>query len=134
MDEMEMSISLKAIKWAWAYTVLFLLILVIYEYINTKALGLSFLLLITQNLVLIVVQYLLKWKLGKDKIKNNIRELRKKLGVRQEDIATTLGGTRQTINAIENEKYSPTLELAMKLAKLLNTTVEELFILDNPKE
>ncbi|QUH28714.1 helix-turn-helix transcriptional regulator [Vallitalea guaymasensis] len=62
-------------------------------------------------------------------MKNNIRELRKKLGVRQEDIAIALGVTRQTINAIENEKYNPTLELAMKLAKLLNTTVEQLFIL-----
>lgn len=64
-------------------------------------------------------------------MKNNIRELRKKLGVRQEDIAITLGVTRQTINAIENEKYNPTLELAMKLARLLNTTVDELFILDS---
>ncbi|MGI6072959.1 MAG: helix-turn-helix transcriptional regulator [Lachnospiraceae bacterium] len=61
-------------------------------------------------------------------MKNNIRELRKKLGLRQEDIANILNVTRQTINAIENEKYSPTLELAMKLAKLFNTTVEELFI------
>ena len=67
-------------------------------------------------------------------MKNNIRELRKNLGLRQEDIATILGVTRQTINAIENEKYNPTLELAMKLAKLLNTTVEELFILDNSSE
>jgi len=64
-------------------------------------------------------------------MKNNIRELRKQLGVRQEDIANTLGVTRQTINAIENEKYSPTLELAMKLAKLLNTTVDELFIIES---
>jgi len=63
-------------------------------------------------------------------MKNNIRELRKNLGLRQEDIATILGVTRQTINAIKNEKYNPTLELAMKLAKLLNTTVEELFIMD----
>ncbi len=63
-------------------------------------------------------------------MKNNIKELRKDLGLRQEDIATILGVTRQTINAIENEKYNPTLELAMKLAKLLNTTVEELFIMD----
>ena len=55
-------------------------------------------------------------------MKNNIRELRKNLGLRQEDIATILGVTRQTINAIENEKYNPTLELAMKLAKLLNET------------
>jgi putative transcriptional regulator len=63
-------------------------------------------------------------------MKNKIRELRKKLGVRQEDIANTLGVTRQTINAIENEKYNPTLELAMNLAKLLKIPVEELFILE----
>lgn len=64
-------------------------------------------------------------------MKNNIKALRKGLGLRQEDMANVLGVTRQTINAIENEKYSPTLELAMKLAKLLNTTVEELFTLNS---
>lgn len=63
-------------------------------------------------------------------MKNRIRELRKKIGVTQEDIANTLGVTRQTINAIENEKYNPTLELAMKLSLLLRTPVEELFLLD----
>ncbi|ABI69327.1 helix-turn-helix transcriptional regulator [Syntrophomonas wolfei] len=63
-------------------------------------------------------------------MKNNIKELRKALGYRQEDLAACLGVTRQTINAIENQKYNPTLELAMKLAKLLGTNVEELFILD----
>jgi putative transcriptional regulator len=63
-------------------------------------------------------------------MKNNIKELRKALGYRQEDLAARLGVTRQTINAIENQKYNPTLELAMNLAKLLDTTVEELFILD----
>lgn len=55
------------------------------------------------------------------------------MGLRQEDVAVAVGVTRQTINAIENEKYSPTLELAMRLARLLNTTVEELFILDDQK-
>ncbi|MGV8980159.1 helix-turn-helix transcriptional regulator [Clostridium sp.] len=64
-------------------------------------------------------------------MKNNIRQLRKEFGFRQEDMATSLGVTRQTINAIENEKYNPTLELAMNLAKLLKTTVDELFILDS---
>ena len=64
-------------------------------------------------------------------MRNNIRELRKKLGLRQEDIANVAGVTRQTINAIENEKYNPTLELAMRLAKLLNTTVEKLFLLED---
>lgn len=62
-------------------------------------------------------------------MKNNIKILRKQLGLRQEDVANALNVTRQTINAIENNKYNPTLELAMKLAKLLNTTVDELFIL-----
>ena len=63
-------------------------------------------------------------------MKNKIRALRKELELRQEDIANRLGVTRQTIIAIENNKYNPSLELAMKLAKLLNTTVEELFFPD----
>lgn len=66
-------------------------------------------------------------------MKNKIRELRKKLNFRQEDLANELGVTRQTINAIENEKYNPTLELAMKLSKLLQSTVEEVFILEEKK-
>mgnify|MGYP000956183729 CR=1 FL=1 len=65
MDEMEMSISLKAIKWAWAYTVLFLAIWVIYDYIQTRTFGLEFFLLITQNIILTAIQSFLKWKLGK---------------------------------------------------------------------
>ena len=64
-------------------------------------------------------------------MKNKIKELRKELGFRQEDLAAKLGVTRQTINAIENNKYNPTLELAMKLAKLLKVSVEELFLGDD---
>jgi putative transcriptional regulator len=64
-------------------------------------------------------------------MRNKIKELRKQTGLRQEDMAKELGVTRQTINAIENDKYNPTLELAMKLAKLLKTPVEEIFELDN---
>lgn len=60
-------------------------------------------------------------------MKNNIKHLRTQLGLRQEDLANKLGVTRQTINAIENDKYNPTLELAMKIAKLFNATVEEIF-------
>ena len=60
-------------------------------------------------------------------MKNNIKELRKLLELTQEDIATITGVTRQTINAIENNKYSPTLELAMKLAILFNKSVEDIF-------
>jgi len=48
----------------------------------------------------------------------------------QEDMAVQLGVTRQTINAIENNKYNPTLELAMKIAKLLQLPVESVFLLE----
>lgn len=64
-------------------------------------------------------------------MKNNIKYLRKQMDLRQEDVANKVGVTRQTINAIENDKYNPTLELAMKLAKLFNTPVEKIFQLDD---
>lgn len=63
-------------------------------------------------------------------MRNHIKELRKAKGFRQEDLAAALGVSRQTIIAIENNKYNPTLELAMKLARYLQTTVEQLFILE----
>lgn len=64
-------------------------------------------------------------------MKNKIKQLRKEAGLRQEDLAAQAGVSRQTIIAIENNKYDPTLELAMKLARLLRTTVEELFLLED---
>ena len=45
----------------------------------------------------------------------------------QEDLANTLGVTRQTIIAIENGKYNPSLKLAFKIAKYFNTPIEEIF-------
>ena len=63
-------------------------------------------------------------------MKNNVRSLRKAANLRQEDMAKQLGVSRQTIIAMENNKYDPTLELAMRVARLLHTTVEELFTLD----
>ncbi len=60
-------------------------------------------------------------------MKNKIKQLRKEAGLRQEDMAKVLGVSRQTIIAIENNKYNPTLELAMKIAKLLQLHVEEIF-------
>jgi len=62
---------------------------------------------------------------------NRIKELRKLKGFRQEDLAEALGVSRQTIIAVENNKYNPTLELAMKLSRYLKTSVEELFILED---
>ena len=63
-------------------------------------------------------------------MKNKIKQLRKAAGLRQEDMAKMLDVSRQTIIAIENDTYNPTLELAMKIAKLLKMHVEDIFSLD----
>jgi putative transcriptional regulator len=64
-------------------------------------------------------------------MRNNIKKLRKEARLRQEDLANEVGVSRQTIIAIENDKYDPTLELAMRLARYLQTPVEDLFILED---
>lgn len=61
-------------------------------------------------------------------LKNKIKEIRKKLGITQEQLTKECGVVRQTINCIENDKYDPTLELAFKLSKTLKVKVDELFI------
>ncbi|MBU3114489.1 helix-turn-helix transcriptional regulator [Clostridium lacusfryxellense] len=63
-------------------------------------------------------------------MKNRVKEFRKQYQLTQEELAKKLGVTRQTIIAVENDKYNPTLELAMRLARYLNTTIEELFELE----
>ncbi|MEE3473450.1 MAG: helix-turn-helix transcriptional regulator [Butyrivibrio hungatei] len=60
-------------------------------------------------------------------MKNNIKELRKNRKLRQEDLAEKLGVTRQTIIAIENNKYDPTLELAMKISEFFGVSVNDIF-------
>ena len=60
-------------------------------------------------------------------MKNNIKDLRKSKNLRQEDLAEVLGVTRQTIIAIENNKYDPTLELAMKISEYFEVSVNEIF-------
>lgn len=63
-------------------------------------------------------------------MQNKIKFFRKQKGLTQEEFAQKLSVTRQTINAIENNKYNPTLELAIKTARFLGVPVEQLFFLD----
>ena len=60
-------------------------------------------------------------------MKNTIHEKRKALGLSQEQLARACGVSRQTINAIENNKYDPTLALAFQLARTLGVPVDGLF-------
>ena len=61
-------------------------------------------------------------------MENRIREIRKGLGISQEELAKKCGVSRQTVNAIENNKYDPTLSLAFRLAMELQIRVDEIFV------
>ena len=60
-------------------------------------------------------------------MKNKLHELRATKKWSQSDLADQLGVSRQTINAIETEKYDPSLPLAFKVARLFNKHIEEIF-------
>ncbi len=60
-------------------------------------------------------------------MKNRLRELRAAKEWSQSDLADKLGVSRQTVNAIETEKYDPSLPLAFKVAKLFKKSIEEIF-------
>lgn len=60
-------------------------------------------------------------------MKNNLRELRTLKDWSQGELAEKLGVSRQTINAIETEKYDPSLPLAFKIARLFKQSIEEIF-------
>ena len=62
-------------------------------------------------------------------MKNNIRENRARLRMTQEELAKKAGVRRETIIYLEKGKYNPSLELAMKVAKVLGVKVDELFSL-----
>ena len=60
-------------------------------------------------------------------MKNSVRDLRALFHWTQADLAEKLGVSRQTVNAIETEKYDPSLPLALKIAKIFRKPVEEIF-------
>jgi putative transcriptional regulator len=63
-------------------------------------------------------------------MRNEVRALRQANGLSQQQLAEAMCVSRQTINSIEKERYTPSLPLAMALAKYFHTTVEEVFHAD----
>lgn len=61
-------------------------------------------------------------------MKNRVEELRKNMGLNQEDLAKALKVSRQTISSIETEKYNPSLELAFAIANYFQKSIEKIFI------
>ena len=66
-------------------------------------------------------------------MKNRLRELRAERDWSQADLAEKLEVSRQTVNAIETEKYDPSLPLAFKIAELFELKIEEVFIANHKK-
>lgn len=64
------------------------------------------------------------------RVVNHIREIRKQKGITQVKMAQDLKITRQTIHAIEKNKYNPSLELALKIIEYFNVPIEEVFYLE----
>lgn len=60
-------------------------------------------------------------------MENSLRVLRATKNITQEDLAVSLGVTRQTIHAIESGKYNPSLDLAFKMARYFETRIEDIF-------
>ena len=63
-------------------------------------------------------------------LKNTLKDYRKAQGWSQQDLAERLDVSRQSIISIERERYDPSLELALKIAKLFEKTVEDIFLLE----
>lgn len=61
-------------------------------------------------------------------LKNRIEELRKQHGITQEELASRLEVSRQTIGSLENGRYNPSIILAFKISKLFNVSIEDIFI------
>ena len=67
-------------------------------------------------------------------MENRVEELRKALGLNQEDFARAIRVSRQTVSSIENGKYNPSLELAFAIADFFGKRIEEIFIYEGRKQ
>lgn len=61
-------------------------------------------------------------------MKNRLEEIRKQRGIRQEELATALEVSRQTISSLENGRYNPSIILSFKIARYFSMSIEEIFI------
>ena len=67
-------------------------------------------------------------------MKNRLEELWKQRGIKQEDLASALEVSRQTIGSLENGRYNPSIILAFKIARYFHMNIEEIFIYEEENE
>ena len=61
-------------------------------------------------------------------MKNRLEDIRRERGIRQEELASELEVSRQTISSLENGRYNPSIVLAFKIARYFNMSIEEIFV------
>lgn len=66
--------------------------------------------------------------LRRNVLKNRLEEIRKQRGIRQDELASALEVSRQTIGSLENGRYNPSILLAYKIARFFKMQIEEIFI------
>ena len=67
-------------------------------------------------------------------VRNDVRALRAERGLSQAQLARTLGVSRQTVNSIETDRYTPSLPLAIAMARYFDRSVEEIFHVDDTSD
>lgn len=67
-------------------------------------------------------------------MKNRLEELRKQRGIKQEELASALEVSRQTIGSLENGRYNPSIQLVFKIARYFHMTIEEIFIYEEDEQ
>jgi len=67
-------------------------------------------------------------------MKNRIEEIRKERGILQEEMAKTLGVSRQTISSLERGRYNPSISLAHSIAVYFGMTIEDIFIFEEAEQ
>ena len=67
-------------------------------------------------------------------MKNRLEELRKERGIKQEELASFLKVSRQTIGSLENGRYNPSILLAFRIARYFKMSIEEIFVYEEEEE
>ena len=67
-------------------------------------------------------------------MKNQLEQLRKEWGIRQEELAEAMNVSRQTISSLENGRYNPSIQLAFKLARYFRLRIEDIFTYEEDDE
>ena len=67
-------------------------------------------------------------------MRNRLEEIRKSNGITQEELASVLEVSRQTIGSLENGRYNPSITLAFKISKYFRVSIEDIFIYEEGEE